>query len=64
MNEEMQPYFQGLGYKDRFGPYEVPSNKVRKRLIDTGDILSAIGQEERRKTFCERRVCVLVFLHA
>lgn len=66
MKEEMKSWFQGLGYKDKFNPGEVPYTYLRKRQIDTRTILSAISQEEGRKFFGEGRVfvfftCMIVF---
>lgn len=50
-----------LGYKEDFGPYKVPSTKVRKLWIDTHAILSIIILEERKNIFGERGVPVLFF---
>lgn len=47
LKEEMQSWFQGLGYVQWFHPSEVPHTEEKKRRIDTHAILSAINHEEK-----------------
>lgn len=56
MKEEKKSWFQGLGYEDRFGPYDVPPTEVRKKRIDIHVILSALNLDERKKISCQSRV--------
>lgn len=63
VNDEMHFWFQGIGYKEGFGPGKVRSTKVRKRLIDIDYILSAVNLEERRKIFSERKVFMVFLTH-
>lgn len=44
----MHYWFQELGYEEGFDPGEVPHTKVRKRLISTYTIVSAVSWEERK----------------
>lgn len=46
MKEEIQSWFQRLGYEEGFGPSEFPLAEVRKKRIDTYVILSAVTLEE------------------
>lgn len=53
MKEEVQSWFQGLGYGEGFGLSEIPPAEVKKWQIDIHVILSEVIHEERRKIFCE-----------
>lgn len=61
MMDEMHYWFQGLGYKDKFGLGEVPPAKVRKRKIEIHTILSEDTLEEMREIFVENRVSILFY---
>lgn len=64
MTEDLHAWFQGLGYKEGFGPDKVPYTKIRKRMIDTCTITSVVSQEEIKDTFCEEEVFKYFFLLA
>lgn len=61
MQEEMSSLFQGLGYEEGFGLGEVPPIEVRKKKINTQDILSAVNLEKRREIFDEGGVFIFFF---
>lgn len=59
MKEEMKLWFQWICYENGFGPGEVSFAEVRKRLINTHVILSAVSHEEMRKIFGENEAFML-----
>lgn len=57
----MKSWFQGLGYEEGFGPYEIPHTKVKKKQINAHVILSVVSHEERKNIFGEGRVFMFFF---
>lgn len=64
MKEDLHYLFQGLDYEERFGPGEVTLTKVRKRKIDTYDIMSVVNQGERKKIFGEDGFLLFFYRYA
>ena len=53
LKEDLDVWYQGLGYEEGFGLGELLSFEQKKRLIDTHTIINTSEHLERRKCFGE-----------
>lgn len=53
MKENLDAFYENLGYQEKFGPSEVKSSMLRNQLIYTCAIMEVANSMEIKEILCE-----------